>query len=376
MTPPIPDKLRSAILDHTVDLHRYSAGLERKIMAMVDSLGKELSALLMDSGIDTPRTAWRKARLSDLLKEAEKTIQEGYGGISSAAKDELSGMVQVTSKALTTACNDAFGAGLMVPVKWTKEMLESIAGDTLIQGAPSAEWWSRQASGLSDAFADQMRQGMLRGETLTQLRDRIMGQGIPGVNAVGKKVDLRKVQPQLRAPVWTARRNAEALVRTSVITTANAAHEALYAANADIMDGLSWCSTLDYRTCPSCGALDGKTWTFGETHPSPSLHWGCRCTILPKTKSWEDLAREAHGNSRLAKELDKMAPGDRASMGGPVSGSLTYQDWFDELPAARQEEILGPGKLALYRKGKLGFTDLIDQRGNPLTLEELKAMTA
>ena len=100
----------------------------------------------------------------------------------------------------------------------------------------------------------------------------------------------------------------------------------------------------------------------------------CRCSILSVTKSWEALAKEAHGNSRLAKELDKMTPGNRASMGGPVSGNLRYEDWFNGQSEARQLEILGPGRMALYKKGGLSFTDMIGQNGNPLTLKQLEAM--
>ena len=219
---------------------------------MIDRLGQDLVSQLTGAGLDTPRTAWQRARLSALLDEAGKTIGKAYEGITSEVSDEMKGLVQITGQGVVTACNDAFGASLMVPVKWTPELLSKLADETLIQGATQVEWWARQGDGMAQAFADQMRQGMLRGETVAHLRDRIMGQNLPGVDAVGK-VDLRTVQPQLRAPIWTARRNAEALVRTSVISTANAAHMAAFEANADIMDGVQWCSTLDTRTCLVAG---------------------------------------------------------------------------------------------------------------------------
>lgn len=368
----LPDQLRSSILDHTVDLHRYDATVQRKIRAMLDRLGEELVSQLTGAGLDTPRTDWQRARLRALLEETSNTIQKAYEGIGEYQSSAIKGMVEVTGDAIVAACNTAFGADLMIPVKWTPELLETLAGDTLIHGAPSSEWWSRQADGLADAFADQMRQGMLRGETVTQLRDRIMGQNIPGVNAAGK-VDLRKVEPALRPPIWTARRNAEALVRTSVLSAANAAHMAAYEANADIMAGVYWCSTLDTRTCLECGRLDSQEWAWGDAHPTAPLHWNCRCITLMRTKTWEELAREAHGNSRLAKELDKMPVGNRASMGGPVSGNLTYEDWFGTLSETRQAEILGPGRFKVFKEQGLSYSDMIGQNGNPLTLKQLAA---
>ena len=221
----VPDKIRSNIISHTVDVHRYEAGLRKKVLAMIDRLGQDLVSQLASAGLDTPRTAWQRARLSALLDEAGKTIGKSYEGIASEVSEEMKGLVQITGQGVVTACNDAFGASLMVPPKWTPELLAKLADGTLIQGAPSAEWWARQGDGMAQAFADQMRQGMLRGETVTQLR----------------------------APIWTARRNAEALVRTYVISTANAAHMAAFEANADIMDGVQWCSTLDVRTCLVAG---------------------------------------------------------------------------------------------------------------------------
>jgi SPP1 gp7 family putative phage head morphogenesis protein len=227
---------------------------------------------------------------------------------------------------------------------------------------------------------DTIRQGMLRGETISQLKGRVLGQNLPGVGAVGK-VDLRKVPVVNRGPIWAARRNAEALVRTSVLSTANAAHLEAYRANADIMGGIEWLSTLDSRTTTQCRALDGLKWDMDGKpighempYPGPTAHWGCRSQTLPVTKTWEELARDAGGNTRLARELDKIPQGQRASMGGPVSGDLTYEAWLKDQPLAQQKAILGEGKWKLWSQGKLGFSDMIDQRGNPLSLKQLEEL--
>lgn len=371
------DRIHRALVSRHADLNRYASGLSRKTLAMLDKLGKGLARDLMDAGLDATRTDWQRARLRSLLKAVQERTGKAYAEIAEMHASEMSGLVEVSGAHITTAINGALGAGLLIPPKWTAEQLAAIASDVLVDGAPSAEWWSRQADGLTRAFADQMRQGMLRGENVAQLRDRILGQNLPGIGAVGK-VDLRTVQPAARGLIQTARRNAEGLVRSSVISTANAAHLAAYQANSDIMEGMEWCATLDMRTCPRCAALDGKRWTLdgeplghGIAFPGPALHWADRCTQLPVTKSWETLARENGGNTRLARELDAMDASTRASMDGQVSSKLTYEGWFAEQSAERQEDILGPARYALYKRGKLSFGDLVDGRGNPLTLEEL-----
>jgi hypothetical protein len=45
----------------------------------------------------------------------------------------------------------------------------------LIQGAPSAEWWSRQSLDTSFKFSNAVRQGLAQSETNQQIIARIIG---------------------------------------------------------------------------------------------------------------------------------------------------------------------------------------------------------
>lgn len=123
------------------------------------------------------------------------------------------------------------------------------------------------------------------------------------------------------------------------------------------------------HNCPRCGAQDGTSWPLGEPHITPPLHWGCRCVCVPVTKSWEELATK---NKALARKLDQMEPGLRASMGGPVSGDTTWESWLKGQKPDVQEDILGPARLKLWKAGKLNLSDLVDQRGNALALDQIK----
>ena len=60
-------------------------------------------------------------------------------------------------------------------------------------------------------------------------------------------------------------------------------------------------------------------------------------------------------------------------MDGAVSGDLKYEDWLRSKPIEFQKEVLGPRKHALWVKGKLPFTQLVDQGHNPKTVAELEA---
>jgi len=41
-----------------------------------------------------------------------------------------------------------------------------------------------------------------------------------------------------------------------------------------------WSATLDDKTAPEDGELDGKVWDINEDHPEPPLHPNCRCCLI------------------------------------------------------------------------------------------------
>ena len=342
----LPDRWHSAILKNGLDLMRYDAHLRTEILALLKALGRDLVKELAGAGLDTPRSDWQRARLRELLKAATERIGGAYDEVSTAHAEGLAAAAEHSASGLTLALNGAAGAELLSPIKWSAEQLAALVDGTLIEGAPSATWWARQSQGLAEAFADQMRMGMVRGEAVGDLVKRVKAlQGI-------------------------ASENAERLVRTSAMAVNNAAHLAVYAANADIIAKLEWTATLDSRTCVRCGAQDGTSWPLGDAHVVPPLHWNCRCVTVPLTKTWEELATR---NKGLARKLDDMPPGMRSSMGGPVSAGTTWESWFKGLGAEEQADILGPARMKLWKGGKLTLAEFVDQRGNTLTLEDLRA---
>lgn len=166
-----------------------------------------------------------------------------------------------------------------------------------------------------------------------------------------------------------SRRNAEALVRTSVQTVAAQTRKKTFAANADVMSSMEWVATLDARVCIECAALDGKRWDLegepiGHALPyrDPPIHFNDRCMIVPITKTFRELGID----------IDEAPAGTRASMEGQVSDK-TFADWLKRQPAYRVEEILGKGRADLYNRGVITFNDLVDGKGAPLTLKQLRS---
>jgi SPP1 gp7 family putative phage head morphogenesis protein len=189
---------------------------------------------------------------------------------------------------------------------------------------------------VQSAFRRELRIGMTQGESLSELLIRIRGR------AVGRG----RYQGGVMA---ISTRNASALIRTATNDIANKAAFETYKANPEIAQAYEWLATLDPRTCPECAGLDGKVWEYDDPKRRvPPAHFSCRCTILPVI-DWKAIDLEEPANHRR-----------------------TYPEWFQQQPAAVQDQILGPSRAKLVRDGKATFDDLVRRDGSMVTLEELE----
>jgi hypothetical protein len=109
----------------------------------------------------------------------------------------------------------------------------------------------------------------------------------------------------------------------------------------------------------------------------PPWHPNCRTTLTLVVTSVGELVGgtevEAMDN-HVARQVKKLPTATQASMDGQVPKALTYEDWLKTKPTAFQEEVLGPGKYTLWKSGDISLRDLIDQRGQPPSLEQLKRL--
>lgn len=109
-----------------------------------------------------------------------------------------------------------------------------------------------------------------------------------------------------------------------------------------------------------CRSLDGKVFAVGKG-PRPPAHWNCRSTTSPVLKSLKELGIST-------KDVPE---GTRASMNGQVPKSVTYYQWLKSQPYETQVEALGRTRANLFRSGAIRGDQFEDDRGRPLTIEEL-----
>jgi SPP1 gp7 family putative phage head morphogenesis protein len=351
----VNEDILDAITGHSVDLVRVEAGLRRKVVKDLKALESSVIKMLKNSGVaETINQKVKEKRLRKLLEQTRATIATSFKDISKESKKDLGSLANISAKQSVDAINGSLKASV-ASVGMSRSVLESISGNVLIEGAPSKEWWRRQSSQFQSEFSDVIRRGALLGKTTQEITE----------DFVGTQANNFKDGAAIRG-----RRRAEGLVRTSIQTVANEARQRTYAENEDIVKGIEWVSTLDSRTSNICKVLDGLVWDnnkkpigHDKEYVGLTAHWNCRSTQVPVLKSWEELGGK--------KKYGEIPTSTRASMDGQVSASINYEDWLKSKSESFQKTALGLGKWELWKKGSLGFTDLIDQSGNEITLNEL-----
>lgn len=239
--------------------------------------------------------------------------------------------------------------------------IRALVSGTLVNGSKPSVWWNRQSIDFRNSFMDTIRTSMSNGESLTQGIARIVGGTVDGVQVPGV--------------MKTTRGRAGALVATAQNAVANEAALRTFQENNDVIKQVTQVSTLDNRTSDICIAYSGQTWdvntlqpvkSLGSTLPfngGPPRHFNCRSRLRPVTKSFRELGVDA----------DEIPAGTRASMDGQVPADITFNQFLKKKSTTFQDNLLGPKRAQLWRDDKITLTQLVDMRGNPMSLAQLEA---
>jgi hypothetical protein len=216
--------LSRVLFDSTIELHldleRVAIHSRATVIRLLQQMEKELVAKVAD-GV----TSWSKARIAKQLSEASAIIRQYYDEAAGIAIDTTTNVAQISASATATSLSAAVGGQVAIGVLPTSAYLETLAGNTIVQGATQAAWWNRQAGDLSFKFNAAVRQGLVATETTPQI-----------VRRVRDVMDVSK-------------RNAWALVHTSVQSVANEVREKVMQDNSDVVAANEYSSTLDRKTC-------------------------------------------------------------------------------------------------------------------------------
>jgi hypothetical protein len=375
------DRIADPFVSYAVDLSRYSASVENEIRAFLLELERDLISSLIDfNPVEPIRSSYREERLRRLLKEVQQSLGQSYTGMKRHLDGHLLELSAISASASSQIVNVAIGYNL-INSGLSKELLASIASNSLIDGAPSSEWWSRQKIKVLNRFKDQVRLGMAQGESIHQIVRRVRGE------YTGRRYGYKTASGEQRfhsvfrgGLLDVVNRDARALVRTSIQNVAQSARLALYQDNSDVIKGVQALVTLDGRTSQICMSRSGNSWSLDgtplgsttERFPgSPPWHWNCRSTLIPILYEFEALAGRISERKR-AQLRRNVSESTQSSIDGQVAGTLTYEAWLLNRPESFQKEVLGPSKWKLWSSGKLSFSDMVDHSGNPISVSRLK----
>ncbi len=292
------------------------------------------------------------AALSKVLRLNQSTFVDVRQALDQATDGVISYEIAFQQGALQTVIPAVVQESFPIAVAQFSQV-KAIAQARPFQGRLLREWISGIEASRAASVRDAVRAGVVEGRTTAEIVRNIMG---------------TRAENYADGILQKSRREIEAVVRSAVSSTAEAASDKAYEANSDIIGHVEWISTLDTRTSTTCRIRDRLPYTLGTYlpigHKIPWLagpgriHWCCRSTKLPILKS--------------ASKLGFSDGATRASMDGQVPQSTNYAQWLTRQSAARQDEILGPERGKLLRQEKLKLDDFYNDRGKFLTLDQLR----
>jgi len=362
--PSVNDLLADAATSHAVDLQQYSTGVVQRLIKLLNETDSDLAEALSRALDRLPAERFTVQRLEALLASVRKLNLQAYNSV----QRELTPLLKQFAEYEAAHQAEVFEATIPgeIQARYAIARIDfqqtySAALSRPFQGRLLRDWAKRLESDRLELIRNSVRLGYMEGQATTEIVRRIRGTAAArfGDGALNR-----------------SRRELETVVRSAIGHMAEVTRERFVKANRDLVDVVMWHATIDTKTSEICRIRDRKRYTAATHkpigHQVPWLqgpgrsHWVCRSASLPVTKSWRELGFA----------IDDLSPGTRASMDGQVPAETTFGDWLQRQSARRQDQVVGATRGELMREGKLPFDSLYSNRGEWLSIEQLRERDA
>ena len=357
-------RLAMEAVRHRLFLSRYGQGQARKMMAVLKRMNLDVSirlaAALEDSNVNASN--YTVQRLTRIKKAIQPTIDALYrqvwgqlaADLQEFAKGELIYQVNTLANILPRVVLD-FHPVKEIPYSqlWAAANSRPFQG-VLLQDVPRA-----LGADLVNKIGNAVQMGILQGETYDQITRRVRGSAASGYND---------------GLMGNAERSLATITRSAVSHVAAEARDQIGDANAAIIKCEKWLSTLDSHTSKLCIVRDQLLYDrktkapIGHKVPYGAgpgrLHFNCRSTSVYELKGWDELGIPGF----------KIKGGTRASMNGQVSDSMNFGTWVKGQSMATLTDVFGVERAQLIRDGKIEPPQLFSDKGEYLTLAQLRAL--
>ncbi|WP_423903016.1 minor capsid protein [Campylobacter showae] len=311
---------------------RIKNGLSKKVAKFYDDMIADLQAQILKKKNITNNLAQTISDLKQSLKTPD--LRKDFLTLAQNEQDHLLGY------------NELAGFNLFSSIL-PESSIERLVDSAQLEGATVKAWNNGLNADQKKRLERELKIGVSLGETTPMLAQRI-------AQALQKN-----------------KRDATAIALTGAGAIVSEIRQAFFEANDDVIKCYKYQATLDTRTSELCRAYDGLTWDkdykpighdFPFRKPRVNTHFNCRSTIIPVTKSWDELG---------ARGMDEASGRTRSSMNGYVPQDMTFNDWLKTQSPETIEKTLGKGRAELFMQGKITMRDLITQQGRVLDLGEL-----
>ena len=391
------ERLSDALTKHQIDLERLKAGDERKLRALLreaDGVMVEALRRRLDGFGETGTAAARKRKsLKKLLDAILQLRRDQWRSIQDEVLANLRDYAKAEAVIQATLLTDSMAVDTFEAKRLTSPVVTAILGEQW-RGATTAEHIrdtiNRDLHNLRNAITIGVNDGLSRDEILrtvtgTRVYPGITNQAFSMLKAVNASA-INYITNRVREDTWQEN---------------------------DVVSGLIWRAVLDGRTTRICSARDGKGVPFTKDFPKdipllkprnarPPAHYNCRSQmeavvnplrVMPphrtavtstettpaRRRNFRAEAKRREGDNwrnlseRQRRRRIREAANDWAEKHiGRVPPETTYQQWLGKQSAAFQDDVLGPTRGALFRRGELDLDKFVNYSGRTLTLDELR----
>lgn len=361
---------------HQIDILRFGSGVARKVNALLDATTADMKRQVERRlGKTTGVTGASLRRLQELERAIYQVRSPAWNDVTETWERSAIDVALEEPIFLHGTLTSILPVELDL-VAPSDAALEAMVTHRPFNGRTLKEWADSARRADLNRIQQQIRIGMVQGESAQRIANRVFGE---------------------RGAMQITRNQAEAVTRTVINGTSNAAQQLFLQENSDLFDIEQLVATLDARTTPVCRAEDGKQYPFGKG-PMPPLHVACRSIRVAvidgevvgerpfKAGTEQQMLREyaaARGLERVPKSRDDLPRGSKRDfdafsrrrmkeLTGQVPARTTYQEWLSRQPSEIQDDILGPTRGALFREGGLTLDKFVNRNGDELTIEELR----
>ena len=359
----VNESLRDEAIAHSVWISRYATGVANRMVKVLNDTDADLVARLLNALDKLPSESFTVTRLESLMGSVRELNHQAVATMHASLKNELLALAKNEASYQLSLFDSLLPSQVLSRYTLqgiTADMVYAAAMSQPFQGRLLSEWASNLESDRLSRITNAIRRGYMAGDTVEAIARNVRGHA---------NKDYRDGALQM------SRANASSIAKTAVNHLAATARNSFTTSNSDIVKGKQWLSTLDNKTSHDCIIRDLLRYTLENKpigHKVPYLqgpgkiHFCCRSTETLILKSWRELGIG----------IDEMNEGTRASMDGQVPGKTSYLEWLERQPAQRQDQVLGAERGRLFRAGEINLADMFTDKGEWITLDHLKQLSA